>query len=224
MFSLSKWVVPFSFLMSFGILYGQGSHLEIKRQSVDSSLTVDKGYSALIYLNNELYNKSSTNIIIRWTIDSIKSDIPDLEGGICTEVCYPSSLTSNVEPIRANDSLPFKAYFTVLGGFQQSGTATLYASVYDTLDSAGTFLSVSFTLHLTVDTATVGSLSPSAKSQCLITRGNSIYNNCSYNIKVAIYDRTGKLVKYKELVPSERIHLPVDKLLYVVPVPALRIE
>ncbi len=217
-----KWVFLLQVLggIASQIVYGQAgqtSYLDVKAQSVDSSVTVEQGFSSLIYVNNELYNRSPVDITVKWTIDSIHSDIPNIEGGICTEVCYPTSMTTNTELIRANDSIPFKAYFVGLGGFQQSGTATLYASVYDTLDSAGTFLTVSFTLHLTVDTATVGAIMPLSETQCLISRGNHIHNNCPYVVTIAIYDGTGRLASYKDLVPTERIILPMDRLLYVVP-------
>ena len=201
-------------------IYGQGSqtsHLNVKAQTVDSSVTVEQGFTSLIYVNNELYNKSTVDITVKWRIDSIQSDIPNVEGGICTEVCYPTSLITNTEPIRANDSIPFKAYFIAIGGFQQSGTATLYASVYDTLDSAGTFLTVSFTLHLTVDTATVSSTMPASETQCLISRRNHLHNNCPYVITIAIYDGTGRLVDKADMGPMEHITLQMDRLFYVVP-------
>ncbi len=179
---------------------------------MDSTVRVPVGTSQFIYLDNHLVNNTSaSDVTVKWKILSRTSNIAGLEGGICTISCYPPTKTEGIETISQRDGqLIFKGDFTFTA--TDTGSATMVVAVFDTTDSANTYVEVTYHLRVLIDTTTAVEEIP-ARSSCLRADRHShavqIMNQCAAPTRVVAIDMAGRILLIQRLDGHQTLDLPV---------------
>ncbi len=216
-----RWLVQVGLIAVFSMGVGvraQPVSFLVQDTLVDSTVAMAPGTFAMIYLDNQLVAQSADTLFLHWQIDTVFGTIDSLLAGFCTEICYPTTVTSGTEIVAPGGTLPLKGYFMPAGaGFVDTGWAVLRVRLWDSLNPQSAVV-VTYFLRLRWEGVTGnreasagnGWAQVGATHTCLAFWGGAmgsgeriwrVVNRCPYPVRFHVVHISGEHIQWGTISP-----------------------